>query len=170
MSIARVELQGPFVVDGGQFSFSAIGNVLITSQNGDLTVNAMKRANELHASVLARYPGGTCMLSHLRVMKVPSPDVRKAISEAMARYDATTLRRAIVMSEGGFVASIVRSVLAGITTLDGLSAIQKYFGDLPDATRYLAEVAQPTTVSADTILRAAHATIEAQNGSPRAGG
>ena len=158
---ALKDFQGPYVLDGGQFSYSAIGNVLITSQNGDLTVDAMRRTNDFHSRVLARFPRGTCMISHLSTMKVPSPEVRKTIADALARYDATTLKRAIVLSEEGFVASIVRSVLAGMAAVDRTSTMQRYFSDLSLAAQFLADVAQPTGLGADAILQAAQATVEA---------
>lgn len=157
------ELKGPFVVDGGQFAFSAIGNVLITSQNGELSVEAMQRAGELHQEVLARYPRGTCMISHLSTMKVPSVEVRSAIADSMARFGATTMKRAIVLSDDGFVASIVRSVLGGMAAVDRSATTQRYFSALPDAADFLSDVAVPASVSPEELLKAARETVDAHD-------
>lgn len=152
-------LHGPFVVDHGAFTFSAIGNVLITSQSGELTVNAMEEAGALHARVLAKYPGGTCMVAHLAKMVMPNASVRGAIQESMARFEATTLKRAIILSEQGFVASIVRSILGGMSVVGRSSTVERYFSEFPEAATFLTDALQPATVGPPSVLHAIQATV-----------
>ncbi len=155
--------QGPFVQPDGNFAYGAVGNVLMSSQNGEVTAKSMRDLMEFQAEVLREHPSGTCFIAHISSLKMPDSETRDVIAESMRRYQHSTLKQAIVLDQEGFVGSIVRSILSSVSLVARTknSAAQRYFPDFAQAVDYVADVAAPAVLDHAAIQRGIDSLREA---------
>lgn len=123
-----------------------------------------RKLRELHNERLAKRPGKHALVAIVEGGATPRLD-EEARSEMTERTRATrdrTVALAVVMSDQGFVAAMIRSILAGLLLVQRAPYPHKVFGTLREAASWLAPLTG--SLSAQDIVQAC-SIVRAKKGS-----
>ncbi len=127
------------LLDSPLSSVAVLGDVVITAVHTELTEQALRVAVTAGRKVAAAYPQGDVGLTLVQVgIKLPSAELRKAASDAMASTMGHTRCVARVFFGAGFWMSTVRSVLTAIELIQPYPIPRRTFALVNPATRWLA--------------------------------
>jgi hypothetical protein len=127
-------------VDSPLTTVATLGETVITIVHSELTMESLRVAKPINTKICASYPEGAVSLTIVREnIRLPEPELRNAVSEAMVATKSGTRATARVFLGDGFWLSSVRSVLTAIELLRPYDLPKRTFADLPSATTWLAQ-------------------------------
>jgi hypothetical protein len=139
MGLPRLEMW----VDSPLTTIATLGETVITVVHTELTMEALRAAKPVNDKICASYPEGAVSLTVVREnIRLPDTELRNAVAEAMAATRSRTRAVARVFLGDGFWLSSVRSVLTAIELLKPYDLPKRTFGEVPDATAWLARTVQ----------------------------
>jgi hypothetical protein len=127
------------LVESPLSSVATLGEVVITIVHTAMTEEALRAASAASHRLAVTYPAGVSGIAIVKQgVMLPDTALRKMANDAMLATERHTRCTARVFLGDGFWLSTMRSVLTAIELIRPYDQVRRTFGDVQQATRWMA--------------------------------